>query len=67
MLDISPNAGAARQSDAEIRRLEDLNILRELEGTIDVQDAPCARPDLVHRLTQGVGKLRLSLGSYGYP
>lgn len=67
MLDISLNAGRARQSDLEIRHLEDLHVLRKLEGTIDAPHRPCSQADILRSDAQNAGTQRLSPGSYGYP
>ena len=70
MSDTSPHAHIAHPTSVEIRRLEDLRVLRELEGTVDAQDSGRAKP-LLHamqqRLAQSLGKLRLNRGSFGYP
>ncbi|ATX65014.1 hypothetical protein [Roseinatronobacter bogoriensis] len=70
MSDTSPHAHIARPNGVEIRRLEDLRVLRELEGTVDAQDSGSAKPllhDMPQRLAQCLGKLRLNRGSFGYP
>jgi hypothetical protein len=70
MPDSSPHAQIAHHHSVEIRRLEDLRVLRELEGTVDAQDSGGAKP-LLHampkRVAQMFGKLRLNRGSFGYP
>lgn len=65
-----PKAQVAHHSSADIRRLEDLRALRELEGALDlheIQGARPAAPDLSRRAMQIVAKLRPSRGNYGYP
>ncbi len=70
MPDTSPHAQIADRSGVEIRRLEDLRVLRELEGTVEDQEGGSAKPLLgamPQRAAQIFGKLRLNRGSFGYP
>ena len=67
---VMPKPHSTSQSNAEIRGLDDLRVLRELEGAFDPNDSADARPllsDLVRYATQIIAKLSSSRGNCGYP